>query len=109
MSILLINEKKEKGFTEALELLKQNGFEISDCDPLSIFYENEAFHRINYIALDDDDKKIFNSLSEEQQDEIIADIQQSYMLSDIVLNYDNMDDIVRDVFEKYLLDNKIQK
>lgn len=106
MNILVVNGTKEKGNKEALELLKANGFDVYEEDALTVFYNDEAEFRTNRIVSEEEDvAEQFNSLTEEQKEEVYGEVAQTYCDEDGAFDYDWLDDKVREgiesVYNKY--------
>lgn len=106
MNILVINGKEGKNNKDALELLKANGFDVYIEDALTVFYNDEAEYRTDRLVGEEDDlSEKFNSLTEEQKQEVYGEVSQTYCDEDGALDYDWLDDKVREgiesVYNKY--------
>lgn len=97
MQILVIKGQEGKTNKEALELLKANGFDVYQEDALTVFYNEEAEYRTDRIVDEEEDlAEIFNNLSEEEQQKVYNNVADKYSYSDGTLDYDYLDDMVRE-------------
>lgn len=101
MQVLVVNSKDDKNLSSAYSVLKILGYDVEIDDSLSVFNKAEAEFRIENISLDEESLEIYNNLTEQEQQSIISDISIKYDESDI-LDYDLLDDIVRDCFEEFI-------
>lgn len=101
MQVIVVNSKDDKTLDSALTVLKNLGYDVEKDDCLSVFNKAEAEFRIENISLDEKSLEIYNNLSEDEQQWVIKEIAIRYDESDI-LDYDLLDDIVRDCFNDYI-------
>lgn len=87
---------------KALEILKKAGIEAKIDNALDCGLEYEAEYRLDcFLDYDEDARKVYYSLSEEKQTQIIDGICSRYTESDSqIFDYDYMDDIVTEEFNK---------